>query len=202
MYRAISKLGSVIEVRGWWRPKLFINDFPQTQWVYRRDWKTIMRKSKIDQLPNNGSALLLGLGGGDVIKILTRKNPNLTITAVELESEVIAVADRYFGIKEGERLEIVVQDAKVYVERNRRKYDSVIVDLYSGDDVPKFVTSKKFLQDLGKSLKPKAEVIFNYASHSFRDNDFAEFERKLKSVFGSVTRLKTWGHTYFLASKV
>lgn len=200
MYRVKTKRGSVIEVKGLWRRKLYIDGYPQTQQSYRRDWKTILHRSRVDDLPNGGSALVLGLGGGDLIKLLTYQHTNVEITAVELEGEVVEVAKKYFGVAESDTVRIVVHDASKYMARNRERHDLVIVDLYSGDDVPKFVSSEKFLLDVAKSLKPKGKAIFNYASHSFGENDFARFERELKSVFESVTPLKTWGHTYYLAT--
>lgn len=201
MYRVKTKRGSVIEVKGWWRRKLFIDGYPQTQWSYKRDWKTILHRSRVEVISHGGSALILGLGGGDVVKLLTYQHTNVEITAVELEGEVVEVAKNYFDVAESDTVRIVVQDASKYMVGNRKRHDLVIVDLYSGDDVPKFVSSEKFLRDVAKSLKPNGKAIFNYASHSFGDNDFARFERKLKLVFDSVTPLKTWGHTYYLASK-
>lgn len=200
MYRVKTKLGSVIEVKGWWRRKLYINGYPQTQWSYRRDWKTILRRSRVDNLPRNGSALVLGLGGGDVVKLLTNYQTNVTIVAVEIEKEVVEVASKYFGIRNDEKLTVVIADAKKYMNNNRAKYDLVVVDLYSGDEVPEFVTTDRFLRQIAKALKHGGKAIFNYASHSFGGKEFAAFERKLKSVFDSVTPLNTWGHTYYLVS--
>lgn len=200
MYRVKAKRGTVIEVKGWWNKKLFIDGYPQTQWSYRRDWKTILRRSRIDDQPDRGSALVLGLGGGDLVYILDQLRPNWTTVFVELEAEVAQVAEKYFGIGNTNKRSVLVSDARIYMERNRERYDLVVVDLYNGDEVPEFVSSEKFLLDVAKSLKSKGKAIFNYASHSFGDNDFARFERKLKLVFDSVTPLNTWGHTYYLAT--
>lgn len=88
MYKAKTKRGSVIDVRGWWRRKLYINGYPQTQWSYRSDWNKILHKSKMDGLPNHGSALILGLGGGDLAHIIDKLRPDWKTVFVELESEV------------------------------------------------------------------------------------------------------------------
>jgi spermidine synthase len=202
MYSEKTKSGSIVEVRGWWRRKLFIDGYPQTQAAYRRDWKTILSRSMVEDLPRRGSALVLGLGGGDLACILDKLRPGWKTVFVELEPEVVQVAEEYFGIGTTNERTIVVGDAQIYMERNLKKHDLVIVDLYSGDDVPTFVSGGKFLGEIVKALKPGGKAIFNYASHSFRDKDFAVFEGKLKSAFGSVTTLKTWGHTYYLASMV
>ncbi len=197
--KILSKLGSTIEVRQSWGAKsLYINGCPQSQGAYRRDWKTILSKAGVDQLPKLGSALVLGLGGGDLAKILEKRWPNWFITFVELESEVVLVAEKYFGVGNTVGRKIVVADAEKYMTKNITKYNLVIVDLYSGDDVPKFVAGDKFLRQVALALTPHGKAIFNYASHSFRENDFAEFEKKLHKYFSQVEKLKSWGHTYYL----
>ena len=202
MYLTKTKNGSVIEVRGWWRRKLFINGYPQTQQSYRSDWATILHRSGVDDLPHIGSALVLGLGGGDLAHILDKVKPVWMTVFVELESDVVKVAEKYFGIGTTNKRKIVTTDAKKYMERNREMHDLVIVDLYNGDDVPMFVSSEKFIGGIAKAIKPRGKVIINYASHSFCKSDFAKFEQKLEKYFSVVKRLKTWGHTYFLASEV
>ncbi len=198
--KVLSRLGSLIEVRQSWGGKtLYIDGHPQSQRCYRRDWNTIFKKSGVREISDGASVLMLGLGGGDVIKLLTHLQPKVTITAVELESEVVQVARDYFGVHESDKVKIVVADAQDHMRINKLKYDLVIVDLYSGDDVPKFVSGKQFLLQLARVVKSKGLAIINYASHSFREGDFDRFESKLRRIFGSVKRIKTWGHTYFVA---
>lgn len=93
-------------------------------------------------------------------------------------------------------------NAEKYMKKNRSKHDLLIVDLYNGDDVPIFVSSDIFLRQIAKAIKKKGKVVINYASHSFGENDFVRFEQKLAKYFPVVKRLRTWGHTYFLASNV
>lgn len=197
LYRNITKHNSVIEVRevsG--RRRLYIGGYPQSQSSYRRDWRTILRKAGVDRL-GQPDILVLGLGGGDVIKLLQKMIGGASITAVELEGAVIEVAKKYFGVLKSPKLKIVLADANKYLENNGVKYDLVVVDLYSGDDVSAFVTTTEFLKHVAKSLNSSGKVIINYASHGFTQKDFAEFESKLRDNYVSVTQLKTWGHTYY-----
>ncbi len=203
LYRNMTKRNSMIEVRevaG--RRRLYIDGYPQSQIAYRRDWKTILKKAAIGRLPRGARILVLGLGGGDVVKLLKNYQSEATIAAVELEREVVTVAREYFGISAGPKLKIVVADAKKYMAANNTNYDLVVVDLYNGDDVPALVTSETFLDHVANALSNKGKAIFNYASHDFIPKDFAEFEQKLHVSFRYVTQLKTWGHTYYLVSMV
>ena len=171
--------------------ELYLDGYPQTQRQYRHDWAKLLKNLPAQKV------LLLGLGGGDVVKILTSQHTNKLITAVELEPEVIAVAREYFGIAPSEKLVILAEDAKLFMARNARQYDLVVVDLYSGDGVPEFVENEQFLREIARALAPRGVAIINYASHSFGKSEFEKFENKLKKVFAHVTKRVIWGHTFY-----
>ncbi len=191
-----------IEVRKKWGcNELYINGFAQSTSAYRQDWYKILKKAGVLGLSDQ-RVLLLGLGGGDLVKLLTTYHTNVMITAVELEPSVIQVARDSFGVTESESLTIVVGDAQAYMQTNRATYDVVIVDLYDGDTVPSFVPQPAFLSAIARSLCPGGQAIFNYASHSFNEYDFVSFEKKLRRIFASVEQKKIWGHTFYLVRDV
>ncbi|MFH2085756.1 MAG: fused MFS/spermidine synthase [bacterium] len=195
LYHGKTVRSTSIEVReACGQRKMDLNGYPQSGSLYRRIWKKVLeRRGKAKNV------LLLGLGGGDVVKQLTSQHTHGKIVVVELEAEVVRVAKDYFGIIPNEKLQIVTEDAKTYVKRNKQRYELVIVDLYSGDGVPKFVETKRFLSDVKRAITLDGQAIFNYASHSFREDDFVCFEKLLNGVFTSVNRLKVWGHTFYVA---
>ena len=178
--------------------ELYLDGYPQTQKQYRQDWGKLLKKVLGE------TVLLLGLGGGDVVKILTSQHTCLAgrqtsklVTAVELEPEVIAAARVYFGIVPNEKLIILAEDAKQFMARNERLYDLIVVDLYSGDGVPEFVESDQFLHEVARALAPRGVGLINYASHSFGKSEFEKFENKLKQVFAHVAKKVIWGHTFY-----
>ena len=201
LYRVVTKHNSILEVfevAG--RIQLFLDGFPQSNKAYLRDWRTILTRAKVSDLSPQSKVLLLGLGGGNVITLLRSLLNDASYTAIELEPEVVRVAQKYFGIGEFPKLQIVVRDAASFIHDNRTDFDLIVVDLYSGDDIPTFVSSNKFLKGLSSSLRVQGKVIINYASHNFKSQDFAKFEKALSKHVTLVTQLKTWGHTYYLAS--
>lgn len=82
--------------------------------------------------------LLLGVGGGSVARIVRAIAPGARIVGVELDREVVRAARRWFDIDEL-GLELVVDDARAFLERDRRQFDVVIEDVFigRGDDVRK-----------------------------------------------------------------
>lgn len=202
IYKTTTSLGSIVEVREYfWVKSLYIDGFPQSQLAYKRDWNTILGNIKDYSANHMQNALVLGLGGGDIISILRRQYPSAQIVAVELEPIVVKVAKDYFGVAESKYLKIVTGDAERYVLSCHLKFDLIIVDLYKGDDVASFVSNANFLHKINELLNVGGQAIFNYASHSFRQDDFERFEKQLSQIFKSFTRLTPWGHTYYLASR-
>ncbi len=84
-------------------------------------------------LPENQrrSILLLGLGGGAVARVARALAPHARIVAVDLDREVVAAAHRHFGLAEL-RVDVVVEDARAFLERDRRLYDAILEDLFLG----------------------------------------------------------------------
>ena len=100
-----------IEVkRLWGRNELYIDGFPQSTRNYRNDWLKLLRQSGVLHKPNQ-KVLLLGMGGGDIIKLLTSYQPTTKITAVEIVEELVEMAENYFGIAQSENLHIKIADA-------------------------------------------------------------------------------------------
>lgn len=82
--------------------------------------------------------LLLGLGGGSAARIVRAVAPACEIVGVELDGEVIRAARDAFGLDDL-GLELVHDDARAFLERDRGRYDLVLEDVFvgHGDDVHK-----------------------------------------------------------------
>lgn len=75
--------------------------------------------------------LLLGVGGGTVIRQLREFVRPREIVAVDLCAEHLFVARRFFGVT-GADVRLVEADARDWVRRDRSRYDLVIDDLFNG----------------------------------------------------------------------
>jgi spermidine synthase len=82
--------------------------------------------------------LLLGLGGGSAARIVRAVAPRCEIVGVELDGEVIRAARSAFGLDDL-GVELVHDDARTFLERDRERYDLVLEDVFVGfgDDVHK-----------------------------------------------------------------
>lgn len=117
--------------------------------------------SKID-LQNTKNILLLGLGGGSVIKSLREKfKYRKNIVAVEIDPQVIKLAKDEFEITASEKLQIIQDDAFQYIKNTKKKFHLIIVDLFIDTKVPAVFYEEEFCKNLKKLIEVNGYLIFN-----------------------------------------
>lgn len=103
------------------------------------------------------AVLLLGLGGGAMLRHLDAYLPDTAVTVVERDAGVIAFAREYFHIKRN----IVRADAEDIVADSRGKFDVVMVDLYDAGGGASL--GDGFWQDCVAALRPGGAIAVNWA---------------------------------------
>jgi spermidine synthase len=109
-------------------------------------------------------ALLLGVGGGTLAHLLTRRNAVVRLLGVDNDPEVVAFARQHFGLQLP-NLEVVIADAFAYVEACGERFDYIAVDLFTGHTFQRGVLARPFLRRLRALLAPGGEIAINM----FRD---------------------------------
>ncbi len=126
-------------------------------------------------------ALVLGLGAGTVVHLLTRRFGAVPIVAVDDDPEVVDVARSEFGL-DLPNAEIVVGDAFEYVKMAAGPFDLILVDLYHGAQPAPGMVSRPFLDGLKRILAPHGLVVFNLYSGYVTP----ERRNRLQATFRSV----------------
>jgi len=119
--------------------------------------------------PEPGSILVIGLGGGTIPTVLSQLYPEATIDIVEIDEAVKRVAEEYFNFIENDRVKVIVRDARVYIKRaglQKRKYDMVILDAFTGDYIPEHLTTVEFLEEVSALLSDNGVLVANTFSTS------------------------------------
>ena len=110
-------------------------------------------------------ALVLGLGAGTVVHLLTRRFGPVPIVAVDDDPEVVELARAEFGL-DLENLEITIGDAFDFAHTTDDRFGLILVDLYHGAQPAPGLVSHPFLTDLRRILSPRGQVVFNlYGSY-------------------------------------
>jgi spermidine synthase len=142
---------------------LFVNRTGQT-WVDKEafepkwDYASYV-KSICSKLPEKSDALILGLGGGTVANIL-QNDLGFNVDAVELDQRIADVAKQYFRLSS--KVNVVVDDARHYLEQSQKKYDVILFDVYRGEAPPPHVFTLESLSRTKSLLKEDGLILVNF----------------------------------------
>lgn len=116
------------------------------------------------QTNQHRSVLLLGLGGGNMVRTFQRElgtQFTFDITAVEIDPVVIQAAQQYFGLQKHEA-NLVVDDARHYLRTTDKQYDIIIVDAYTHEmQIPPMLATREFFQEIHDHLNPNGLLGMN-----------------------------------------
>jgi Spermine/spermidine synthase domain len=128
------------EVRGAGRTRrLYTNGVLHTQYHPGRPvtgsvWDLLLLTAFFREAGNAANVLVLGVGGGAVIRLLSKHVAPDSITGVEYDALHITIARRFFGIDD-RRVSLHCADARDWIRAYRgRPFDLVIDDLFCGQD--------------------------------------------------------------------
>ncbi|WP_395046334.1 spermidine synthase, partial [Flavobacterium sp.] len=104
----------------------------------------------------------LGVGGGSVIKTLVDEIKfKGSITGVEIDPEIINIANTYFKLDEIKNLTIVIDDAFEFVLKTKAKYDLIVIDIFQDTTMPNFLFETFFTNRVCSLLKSRGFILFN-----------------------------------------
>ncbi len=132
-------------------------------------------------------ALLIGLGGGLIWKILSIRGIN--VQSVEIDPKVVDIAKRFFGFNG----DVYTGDGRYHVQTTPSTYDFVIVDAYSSDDIPFHLFTRECFLSINHILNPNGILCINYIGFSHTILTTSLF-KTLKSVFPYVDVYRTEPH--------
>ncbi|MDK9703745.1 MAG: fused MFS/spermidine synthase [Sulfuritalea sp.] len=101
--------------------------------------------------------LVLGAGGFT----LSHREPANRYTYVDIDPAIRAIAERDF-LREAVRGEFVAADARRFVIEATRRFDAVVVDVYSArTSIPGHLVTREFWRDTRHALKPGGVMLAN-----------------------------------------
>lgn len=115
--------------------------------------------------------LIVGLGGGGMVRFLNRTFPEMKVEAVEIDPVVVALAAEYFKTVEGPNTGIHTADAFDFFGGESGAYDAIYLDAFlratpgSGQqEKTARLKTEEFLKQVRASLTPGGVVAFNLLS--------------------------------------
>ncbi|MDR6763442.1 putative membrane-bound spermidine synthase [Flavobacterium sp. 2755] len=163
IFKKKSARSKVIEVT--WANGELVLDSENTNYSYgslQRILRYGLRNIGYDKVLEMEHILVLGVAGGSVIKTLVDEiNYKGKITGVEIDPEMIQIANQYFNLNEIKQLEIIIDDAFEFVLKTKDRYDLIIIDIFEDTNMPNFLFEKFFSERVCFLLKDQGFILFN-----------------------------------------
>jgi len=164
--------------------------------------------------------LILGLGGGSAAKIINQLFPQAQIVGIEIDSLMIKLGKKYFGLDKIRNLKIIKANAIKFILNSRlslrgtsvtkqsleiatapsalrndkTEFDLILVDLYLGDLIPQQSRSTSFLKKLKKLLNTKGSVIINCLFYGKHKNEAEKVVAEANKVFSKIQLIRAWSN--------
>ena len=143
--------------------------------------------------PKPKRVLMLGLGGGSIVRAYQHYYPDIHIDTIELDPVVAKVAKRFFHVKESLKHKIHFQDGRQFLRLNKKlKYDAILMDAYTsnqfGTHIPFHLATKEFFALAAEDLTQNGTLVFNVIGtyDNWRADVVGSVYQTLKAVFPHV----------------
>ena len=113
--------------------------------------------------PRPKRIVLIGLGGGSLIKFCHRRMPGTHLTAIELDPEVIAFRDAFLVPPDDERLQILQADGAEYIENAEKGIDVLLVDAFDKTGFAPSLANREFFDNAFAKLSGNGVLVINLA---------------------------------------
>ena len=132
--------------------------------------------------PSAERALLIGLGIGSLSESLKRRGVRSDV--VEIDAEVVRLATEYFAfVPSGD---VIVADARTYVQQTSNTYDIVVQDAFTGGDNPEHLLSQEMFRAIRRILTPDGILAVNVVGSD--EGTMSELPRAVAQTLRSVFR--------------
>ncbi|BFM44864.1 methyltransferase domain-containing protein [Flavobacterium sp. CFS9] len=186
IFKKKSQRSKIIEVT--WANGELVLDSENTNYSYgslQRILRYGLRNIGYDTILKMDHILLLGVAGGSVVKTLVDEvQYKGKITGVEIDPDMIKIANEYFNLNQIKQLEVVIDDAFEFVLKTKNKYNLIIIDIFEDIKMPNFLFERFFSERICSLLQNHGFVLFNTMildeAHNVRNRKYiSEIDPKL-----------------------
>ncbi len=131
----------------------------------------------------SGNLLLIGLGGGSVVKNFARDG--WIVEVVETDATVTRVAYEYFGLT-SEEAEVYEIDGRQYLITSDQKYDLIVMDAFGGSTSPSHLVTEEAFGLIKSHLSPNGILAMNVESVGWRDQIILSLAATANRQFSNV----------------
>ena len=113
--------------------------------------------------PRPKRIVLIGLGGGSLIKFCYQRMPGTQLTAVELDPNVIAFRDTFLLPPDDDRLQVLEADGAEFLESTEKGIDALLVDAFDKTGFAPSLANREFFDNAWAKLSGNGVLVINLA---------------------------------------
>lgn len=131
--------------------------------------------------PQPRHIVMVGLGGGSLVKFCYRHFPQARITVLEVRADVIALRTQFLVPPDDARLRVLHCDAAGWMARSpAASADVLLVDGFDAGGLPPGLSSAAFYADCRRMLRPGGVLAVNIFTY---DPDYVSAVQRLRAAF-------------------
>lgn len=133
--------------------------------------------------PSPETVEIIGLGGGSLAKYCHKFLPGTSIRGVDVDWNVIDVADQFCMPPRSDRFEIIWADGSDFVVTDQRSTDILLVDGFDSSGQPPQLCSPDFYRACRARLNANGILVVNLCDHAGKNEPIL---RRLRECFGRI----------------
>lgn len=130
--------------------------------------------------PQPRHIIIVGLGGGSLVKFCYHQFAQARITVLEVRHDVIALRRQFMVPEDDLRLRVLHADASVWLTNTREMADVILLDGFDNSGLPPVLASSPFYQSCRERLRSGGVLVANLFSY---DPDYVAALQRLRSCF-------------------
>ncbi len=140
--------------------------------------------------PQPDRVLMIGLGGAGFHRLFAAAFPRVLLQTVELDPKVFELCQTRLGFVPTAQTPVAVMDGRMFVKRDRSRWDWIILDAFRGGYVPAHLKTEEFYRECAAHLSDRGVFISNL--HAGTELFYSDI-KTIQAVFPQVVLFATAG---------
>jgi spermidine synthase len=149
--------------------------------------------------PKPSRVMMIGLGGAGFHRLFNAAYPDTLLQSVELDPKVLELCETRLAFKPTAQTPVALMDGRMFVKRDKTKWDWIILDAFRGGYVPSHLKTEEFYRECAARLDDRGVFISNL--HSGTELFYSDL-KTIRSVFPQVAIFETAGRGNVIACAV
>jgi len=132
--------------------------------------------------------LMIGLGGAGFHRLFAAAFPESVLQTVELDPKVLELCREKMAFQPTDRTPVAIMDGRMFVKRNKEKWDWLILDAFRGGFVPPHLKTEEFYRECAARLNDRGVFISNL--HATSELYYSDI-KTIQAVFPQVVLFAT-----------